>query len=177
MAVDHNTLMRVMMRDRAKLFAYIWSIVRDVHLAEDVLQEVSLLALDKSQVIENEQVLPAWLRTTCRFRALRALENKHRLPTPLDDHLLDQLDQQWGKTDGQTPGDLIDALRDCVAKLTPRARKMLRMRYADGMSGSDVADAAGIKADSVYKSLGRIHRTLADCIRGIRGADREVARD
>ncbi|QNN21363.1 hypothetical protein HED60_03445 [Planctomycetales bacterium ZRK34] len=174
MAIEHNTIMRVLMRDRAKLFAYIWSIVRDVHLAEDVLQEVSLLALDKSATIDSEQALPAWLRTTARFRSLRTLENNHRLPAPLDDRLLDQLDEQWGKSDGDSPGDLIDALRHCVAKLTPRARWMLRLRYADGMSGVDVANASGIQPDSVYKSLGRIHRTLADCIRRY---DRGVVHD
>lgn len=177
MAIDHNTIMRVLMRDRAKLFAYIWSIVRDIHLAEDVLQELSLLALDKSETIHNEQVLPAWLRSTARFRALRALENHRRHPAPLDDHLLDQLDGRWAQTDGEAPGELIDALRHCVSKLTPRARRMLRLRYAEGMSGADVANAAGIQPDSVYKSLGRIHRTLADCIRGVRRHDREVVRD
>lgn len=57
MPLDRKTVIRVLMTERDRLYAYIWSLIGDVHLAEDVLQEVSLLAADKADEVSNEQAL------------------------------------------------------------------------------------------------------------------------
>ncbi|MBI1370728.1 MAG: sigma-70 family RNA polymerase sigma factor [Planctomycetes bacterium] len=164
MSVDHPTIVRVLLRDRARLFAYIWAIVRDVHMAEDVLQEVSLLAVDKSATIHDEAALPAWLRSTARFRAMHAVQNARRGPVALDEHLLDMLDTHWAQTDRVSSFDMLESLRRCLSELTPRAREMVRMRYVDALSGQAIASKSDCKIDSVYKSLSRIHRALAECM-------------
>jgi len=41
MPVDQKTITAHLLRDRVRLLAYIGAIVRDHHIAEDVLQEVS----------------------------------------------------------------------------------------------------------------------------------------
>ena len=40
-----DALVRVLIRDRAKLLGYIWAILRDHHLADDVFQDVTVLAI------------------------------------------------------------------------------------------------------------------------------------
>src|SRR4051794_21632754 len=45
--IDQESLVIVLLRDRVKLLAYITAIVRDNHLAEDIFQEVALLAVRK----------------------------------------------------------------------------------------------------------------------------------
>ena len=69
MAVDQKIIVRVLLRDRGKLLAYIGAIVRDAHIAEDVLQEVSMLALEKQEQILNEAAVLPWMRTAARFRS------------------------------------------------------------------------------------------------------------
>jgi len=44
MTMDQDQLVRLLLRERARLTAYIWSIVHEPHLTEDVFQEVCLEA-------------------------------------------------------------------------------------------------------------------------------------
>ena len=54
MGLDSPTIVRLLMAERSRLFAYTWVIVGDVHLAEDVFQEVSLLAVEKGSEVTDE---------------------------------------------------------------------------------------------------------------------------
>jgi RNA polymerase sigma-70 factor (ECF subfamily) len=164
MAVDEQAVVSVLLRERSKLIAYAWSMVRSFHVAEDVFQEVSMLALEKRGEIHGpEQVLP-WLRTVVRHRALKARAKSVRGPVAMDEQLLDLLEDAWQAQDAERSTDLMDALERCLAKLTPRAREIIRYRYGLGMSGIDVARALDRQVHAVYKALARIHVTLAECI-------------
>jgi RNA polymerase sigma-70 factor (ECF subfamily) len=56
------------------------------------------------------------------------------------------------------------ALLNCLARLAPSDRELIRRRYAPGETGKSVASQLGRPANSVYQSLSRIRRTLLDCI-------------
>jgi len=64
MAIDQETLVVLLLRERIKLLAYIRAIVRDEHLAEDVFQETSALAVRKRAEIQDGQHFLAWMRRT-----------------------------------------------------------------------------------------------------------------
>jgi RNA polymerase sigma-70 factor (ECF subfamily) len=55
-------------------------------------------------------------------------------------------------------------LLQCLQKLKARDRELIQQRYAPGESGKHLAGALGRPANSVYQSLGRIRRTLWECI-------------
>lgn len=165
MPVDENTVIRVLLADRAKLLAYIWSIVRDEHVTEDVFQEVSMLAVSKRAKIQDSQALLPWLRRTARYRALHAIRRKGNSPLLLDAGALDALAPHWQEYDDVPSSTLADALRKCVDQLTPYARRIVVLRYIEGQSSSQVADALGRKVRTIYMALSRIHHTLRDCIR------------
>src|SRR5690348_1188332 len=93
MPIDQPTLVRALLRDRARLHGFIWAIVRDEDLAEDVLQEVMLLALAKRETIDSESQLPGWTRKAARFKSFEALRRKHATPVTLDDRVIDLLEQ------------------------------------------------------------------------------------
>ena len=62
------------------------------------------------------------------------------------------------------------ALAVCLEKLGRKDRDLIRRRYAspvDGteVAGKDVAADLGRPVNAVYQSLGRIRRTLAECVR------------
>lgn len=164
MPVDEQVVVTVLLRERSKLIAYVWSIVRSYHVAEDVFQEVSMLALEKRAEIHGpEKVLP-WLRAIARHRALKARAKALRGPVAMDERLLDLLEQAWQTQDAAPASDLMDALERCLSKLTPRAREIIRYRYGLSMSGADVARALDRPVQTVYKALARIHVRLGSCI-------------
>jgi len=163
--VEQNIIVRTLIRDRAKLLAYIWSIVHDSHLAEDVLQEVSVVAVEKRDAIDSEQALPAWLRSTARLRALHTLRQHRRTPLTLDENVLDLLESEWTRRDAAATDRLMDALRHCLGRLSPAARQIVQMRYADALGSRQIADRLGRSLAAVYKSTTRAHAALAQCVK------------
>ncbi|MBI1369995.1 MAG: sigma-70 family RNA polymerase sigma factor [Planctomycetes bacterium] len=164
MPIDQHTLVRTLLRDRSKLFAYILSIVRDEHLAEDVFQDVSILALDKCSEIRDVQALPVWIRRAARFKALAALEKDARTPASFDNELLDLIDGEWPRFDALAPSDLNEALRQCLSELTPNNHQIIEMRYGQNLKSGQIAQSLGRTAHAVYIALARIHKQLAACI-------------
>jgi len=164
MPIDQHTVVRTLLNDRLKLCAYIVTLVRDEHLAEDVFQEVAMLALDRREQIRNAAALSAWLRTTARHRAFHAIEKQAKQPLRLDDATLELLDPHWRELDHTRSADVRDALQQCLAKLSPRSRRIIELRYARNLKSGQIATKLQRTAHSVYVALNRIHRSLADCL-------------
>jgi len=165
--ISEDTIVRTLMSQRAALLAYIWAIVRDGELVEDVFQEVSLLAVREREKLRDEAALATWLRRTARFKALSALRDRGRSAVLLSDDVLDQLDGQWEQQhQASTAEEYQAALRHCLKQLTPNARQIVSLRYMQGLKGTEVAEKLGRKTTSVYQALSRIHNTLRACLCG-----------
>lgn len=164
MSVSDEVLIRTLVRDREKIFAYCWAILRDDDLAEDVFQEVCALAVQKRDTIANEQHLAGWLRLTARRKSMEAARARATKPLLFDTPLLDLLDAHWRKWDESGPVSLLDALRHCLKRLTPRGRELLAMRYEQGLKSQQIAEKLDCKVASVYMATMRIHAKLKDCI-------------
>jgi RNA polymerase sigma-70 factor (ECF subfamily) len=167
MGLDQDTAVRLILSHRGKAIGYISSILGDTHLAEDVFQDVAVLTLRKAASIEGEEAFPGWLFKTARFLALNALRKSRRMPQPLDDSVLDLLDQEWAAGEGEPDNQAaLDALHSCLEKLTDRARHLVGLRYGNEMSGQTLAESLGQPLNTVYVALSRIHRALAKCVQG-----------
>ena len=55
-------------------------------------------------------------------------------------------------------------LHNCLDELSEKSRETIRLRYFEGLRGSQVAEKLGRKPEAVYKALQRIYVTLAQCI-------------
>lgn len=164
MGLDQDTVLRLLLSQRAMLMGYILSIVRDAHLAEDVFQNVSLLVVKKSDSLQDEGSFPIWARKAARFEALNTLRKAERGAMLLDDAILDSLEAHWSAKDAAAPASVL-ALQGCLKKLTPRARQLVDLRYGEGLSGHGLAAKLTQPLNSVYVALSRIHRTLGECVR------------
>lgn len=165
MPVDQKIITSTLLRDRAKLLAYIGAIVRDPHVAEDVLQEVSMLALEKQDQIKDAQVLLPWLRVAARYRSLKAIEKTGRRPVLMDSQLLDLMEPHWQAADRLSAQETNKALQQCVEKLAPRAQRLIELRYGVGMAVREIAKQLNQKTDTLYKTFTRIHASLERCMR------------
>lgn len=163
--------MRVLLNERAKLLGYIWAIVRDEHLCEDVFQEISLLAIAKRDEIYDESSLLPWLRSAARHRALHVLKSRKRHAVLMSDRLLDTLDKCWQRYDDTPAATLSSALRQCAAQLTSYAKEIITLRYVRGLSGIQVAERLGCTPHALYTALTRIHGKLRACVQ------QEIARE
>lgn len=165
MAVGNEVLVRLLLAQRAMLLGYISSFVRDAHLAEDLFQDVSLVILRKGAELADPAGFAPWARKVARLEVLNALRKREKAPRPLDAAVLDLLDGQWGATD-RAASPAADALAPCLERLSPKARRLVELRYRDDVSGKDLAAKVAQPLNTVYVALARVHRALSDCIKG-----------
>jgi len=57
------------------------------------------------------------------------------------------------------------ALVECMTKLQSQDRELLRMRYHKQLKPKSIAESINRSVHSVYRSLARLHRILADCVK------------
>jgi RNA polymerase sigma-70 factor (ECF subfamily) len=163
-SIDQESLVILLLRERVKLLAYIRAIVRDDHLAEDVFQDVAVLAVRKRHEIQDGRHFLAWMRLSSRHVALKLLRHRRHQPL-LEETLLDRLEAEWAEHDHASSADLVEALRRCLDRLSPHARNLVRLRYGEGLSGVRLAEVLDRSLNTVYVTLSRIHRSLGECIR------------
>lgn len=156
--------MRLLIAERGKVLAYIRSIVRREHLAEDVFQEISILALRKQADIHDEGHFLRWVRTAARLEAMNAVRRAKRRELTLDDGVLDDLESHWQQHDAAPDARRSAALAECMSQLSPAAQRLVRERYESGRSVIELAKGMGRPVDSLYVAISRIYRTLSDCV-------------
>lgn len=155
----------VLLRERLALTAFIATVTRDFHLAEDIFQDVCVKAVGKRDAFESPQHLLNWARVAGKHRAIDVLRTRDGKFIGLSEEMLAALEPVWPEGNEAQGSPAIDALRRCVDRLTPNNREIVRLRYFEGRPGAQVAEAMGRKLETVYQALARIHKSLADCVR------------
>lgn len=153
-----------LLEERLSLTAFVNTIVRSFHLAEEIFQDVCLKVLASEEVFESRGNLLKWAKVTCRNRAIDVLRARKGRSEGLSDEALDALLAVWTDDDDGDQVGMRDALAHCLEGLTRNNRRILQLRYFEGYSGIDVARILGRKPATVYQALARIHNALEKCI-------------
>lgn len=164
MRVNEADLVKHVVQNRSGLIAYAWAILRDEHKAEDVLQTVCLSVLQKLDQIQDEDHLAGWLRTAIRFEALKTARSLRRDPSAVDPAVIEAIDRAWDEAGRLEQREVSAQLAHCLQRLTPRARRILHLRYVEGLTGAHLAARLGSKANAAYVGLSRAHRALSECM-------------
>ena len=154
-----------LLRERLALTAYVATVTRDFHLAEDIFQEVCVKAVGKGGDFDSPQHVLNWARVAGRHKAIDVLRMRDGKVIGLSEEMLAALEPVWPEGEAAQGSPALEALRKCMDRLTPNNKEIVRLRYFEGRAGVQVAEAMGRKLETVYQALARIHRTLADCVR------------
>jgi RNA polymerase sigma-70 factor, ECF subfamily len=168
--LDQETALRGVLAQEPLLLGFVRAIVGSRTLAEDIFQDLVVLVMRKHAEIPNAAALPGWSRRAVRFLALKALEKRARERPVMDEELVALLER--AVEDEGEPGvdPYLSALGACREKLSAPARELLALRYEQGIPGEQIAERLGRPLNTVYVTISRLHRTLADCIRArVRG--------
>jgi RNA polymerase sigma-70 factor, ECF subfamily len=159
-----DDVIRGLWADRAKLLAYIRAFVIDLHAAEDIHQEIIMMALQKGDGIDDQQHLLAWARRVAKHKAIEFLRRQGRQAQHVAPDVLDLLEPKW-EAQGQIDSRVMTkALNDCIHELSPRAKEMISLRFAERITGEEIAKRLRLKIQSVYMALSRIYRALGECV-------------
>lgn len=164
MPVTPDLILKTVMRDRPKLHGYAWVVVGDPDLADDVLQEVSLLALEKAEQINDEPHLQGWLRESIRRRGMAVRRERFNQAAQLGQDVLAMLAEVDTPEFNQDHAERMKALRHCIELMGDKSRQTLALRYGKGMKPSQIAEQTQRPVRSVYQMITRAHASLRDCI-------------
>jgi RNA polymerase sigma-70 factor (ECF subfamily) len=132
--------------------------------ADETLQETNVVILAKHhQFIPNTNFF-AWAAQIAHYEVLKCRQRKKRDRLRFPDAFVDA-----AAAEAETHLDDLDlrreALQHCLGKLRDQDRELIQRRYQPDTLGKFEAENLGRPANSVYQSIGRIRRTLLECIR------------
>jgi RNA polymerase sigma-70 factor (ECF subfamily) len=116
MAVEPDTVVQVLLRDRLRVTATAAAVLRDAHAADDIFQVVVLSALEHCDQFNDPNYILAWSLRAARHRAVD-LARRRQIRT-LPDDVLDLLEAKWDNPAGEAWTDQAEALHRCMDKLT-----------------------------------------------------------
>ena len=131
--------------------------------ADEILQETNLVIWRKCDQFQMGTNFLAWACQIATFEVLKFRDRKRRDRLYFSDEFIEQIGEA-ALVDVAHLEERRNALVACLAKLRAKDRELIQYRYAPGETGKNLARQLGRPANSVYQSLGRIRRTLLECI-------------
>lgn len=157
------------------LYRYVRYLGADALLAEELVQEALLAAYNSNSsdqlVTWDEKRQSAWLRGTIRNLYLlhhrKMARRKERVSSDLVEQRLESSEGFW-QTEFLRDGDgfdYLEAMRQCLKRVTPRQREVLEAFYTKGASREAIGNQVGMTVDGVKTLLRRVRGMLAECIK------------
>jgi RNA polymerase sigma-70 factor (ECF subfamily) len=156
------TVAEVLLRERVRITAAARLVLHDPNSADDVFQQVVLLALQTPAEWADAGHLVAWAVRAARHRALNAARDRRGVV--LDADVLDQLTAELEAVPSDVLRARTEALARCLDAVPADGRRVLRLRHADGLNCGAIATRLKRSVDAVYQQLSRIHRQLRRCV-------------
>jgi RNA polymerase sigma-70 factor (ECF subfamily) len=142
------------------LRAYAISLTRDLHRAEDLVQETVLKAISKQEKFEAGTNLQAWLMTILRNLFFSARRKTQREVEDTDGAHAAGMISIPDQEDRLAVQDLHTAL----AKLPREQREALLLVSAEGLSYEEAAEALATKVGTIKSRVNRARTRLAELI-------------
>ncbi|MGB0769080.1 MAG: sigma-70 family RNA polymerase sigma factor [Phycisphaeraceae bacterium] len=143
--------------------AFVRSIVRNHHDAEDIIQATVAHLLDHYDEYDPARPFVAWAIGIARIRILRYRDQNQRKPLLLGEDAMDALSGAMS-LEAEDADERLEALEHCIGRLTDKHRDVLAKRYRQQLSRKDIADSLGIRENSVSVMLRRVRSVLEDCV-------------
>ncbi|THE12489.1 RNA polymerase sigma factor [Bacillus timonensis] len=147
----------------SRLFRISYSITRDIHLAEDVVHETFIKAINKIDTIEDESKMGAWLSTIATRTAIDFVRvERNKKGTPMDHELIDCL----GKTMKQNVEEevetniVMEQIHQATRKLKQEYQDVLTLKIWHGLKESQIAHSLNLKPCTVKTRVYRARKEL-----------------
>ena len=150
-------------RSKSKVYTSIYLIVKDRYIAEDLMQETYIKAIDviKSGRYNEEGKFLPWVVRIGHNLAIDFFRKDKRYPTiVLEDgsKLFNSFEfAEESSEDIQLKADKISNVRELIKKLPDEQREVLVMRHYEELSFQEIADQTGV---SINTALGRMRYAL-----------------
>jgi RNA polymerase sigma-70 factor (ECF subfamily) len=174
--VEDQDFLQRFLREERQIAAYLLSATGDIHVAEDLLQSVARILLEKWGDYDESRPFGAWACGIARLEILKWRQQAARSREVLSEESLRLLSETAAEH-----GEEIDQRRffltECLEKLGHTARRVLQLKYESGSKIAEIAERLKKSVPAVEMTLVRSRRCLRECIeRKMSQAAREESR-
>lgn len=157
-------LSRTLIVQRDMIYGYVYALLRDIDAAEEVFQEVALVAIREDQEGADEIREPlAWLREVARRLVKARYRMSSKSKVTADQEYIERAADLLNRAETETQ-DRLAALRECLKIVPADLREILEKRYVFGMSYEDMGSVLQRSAGSLRVLVYRVRRELGDCV-------------
>lgn len=149
--------------EQRNLYAYIVTLLPRVQDADDVLQETNRVLWTKRDDFRSGTNFGAWARSIAHYQVLAHLKRQRRNSRCLSLDLVEQLAEEAAES-RQSSGRILNALVDCMGKLSEANRNLIDLRYDEMLLAPQIAEKTGRSAVAVRQALFVIRKDLTNCI-------------
>ncbi|ARN57918.1 sigma-70 family RNA polymerase sigma factor [Sedimentisphaera salicampi] len=149
--------------NQVRIYAYILSMVRNYHDADDVLQDTVKTMFEKYEDSKPIDNFVAWGIQIAYFKILDFRKKKANTRVQYDQQLFDKFSDMVEQN--QTKDEGMERLENCIRKLNSRSRKMVELRYYQDFKPRQISSLLGLSVTNVYKIMSRIHGKLLACLK------------
>ncbi len=154
--------MRRAIKPRDQILAFLLGMTRDIHRAEDLLQNTYVVICEKWEDYRPGTNFLAWAFQIARFKFLQSIDPSKRQTVTLEAEALEASIQTV-----EDPPEMLsqqrEALRECLSQIEHRSKQAMEMHYQAGVSCKEIAKRLNMSLIAFYKLLSRVRIQLQEC--------------
>lgn len=164
-----NEILQEAMRHRRVLTCYAYTILQDWSLAEDAVQESTIVASDKWETFRGDAGILTWLRAITRRKAVDICRARRREvgfePDALDNLVENAVSARVTEKQSDQLEQRRLALATCMRSLRQDAFEILLSFYRDRIPCDELAVMHDRTPNAIWLVLSRSRKQLRTCIR------------
>jgi RNA polymerase sigma-70 factor, ECF subfamily len=167
---DRLAMQVLFVRHHVRIYRFALRLVRDQHLAEDLVSEVFLDIWRQAAKFQARSAVSTWMLAIARFKALSSLRRR-------DAEELDEVTAAAIADIGDDPEvairkkDQSEVLRKCLSRISPEHREIIDLVYYQEMAIGEIAVIVGIPENTVKTRMFYARKRLSELLSAA-GVDR-----
>jgi RNA polymerase sigma-70 factor, ECF subfamily len=154
----------IVRRHQKGVWRYLRMLGCDAATADDLTQETFLKVLRRKDFVQHSEAATAsYLRRTAHNLMISMLRRAGKVRSTDSLEVLDNTWCRWAGAD-LSGDESVDALRECLERLTDRAKSALRLRYGEDASRTQIGGMLGITEHGARNLMQRAKQQLRECV-------------
>ncbi len=155
---------RLLLLNHQRLYRFSLSLIPNFSDANDIFQDAILVMCRKFDELKDHDKFLQWGMGIIHFKTLQMYEKNRKTQTFFSERAFEII-QAKSMESIQKSDDRMEALENCIGKLSPEDQSLIQMRYQKKNTIKQVAEKLNRSVHVLYKVYMRIHSSLRLCIK------------